>query len=282
MRKGAGISGLSRHTATASSYASLSSSLSATQLAALETQLASFRDSLVSFTAAHRADIRADPAFRHQFQKMCAALGIDPLAGTGRPAWWASLGLGEWAAELALQVVDVCVSTREANGGVIEMGELIARVEAMRRGAPLTTAPTSMASAPAPARAGAGAGAGSAPSALLRPFKRASGDITPDDIRRALDLLAPLRAGYSVHVAGGVTFVRSVPRELDTDQSMLLVLAADSVPRGRLDAFDVAKAAGWSGSRAKTALDDAVMREGMGWVDEDGSVWLLAAVEFAD
>jgi ESCRT-II complex subunit VPS22 len=282
MRKGAGISALSRHTATASSYASLSSSLSASQLSALETQLASFRESLLAFAAAHRADIRKDPAFRHQFQKMCAALGIDPLAGgNGRPAWWAeSLGLGEWAAQLALQVVDVCVSTRDANGGVIEMGELIARVEAMRRGSsqpslPSQPSPSSPSpSAPTPA-----------PSALLRPFKRATAAedaITPDDVRRALDLLAPLRAGYSIHTAGGATFVRSVPRELDTDQSMLLVLAADSAPRGRLDAFAVAKAAGWSGARARTALEDAVMREGMGWVDEDGSVWLLAAVEFAD
>lgn len=303
MRKGAGISALSRHTATASSYASLSSTLSSQQLTQLETQLASFREALVSFAAAHRADIRKDPAFRHQFQKMCSALGIDPLAGgNGRPAWWAeSLGLGEWSAELALQVVDVCVSTREANGGVIEMGELIARVEAMRRGA--VRAVGAGAGAVGAAGAGAtstsvstststGAGTGAVAAGFgsrifggLSTSSPPSDAITPDDVRRALDLLRPLRAGYTLHEIGGVTFVRSVPRELDMDQSMLLVLASDARPRGALTEGGVARAAGWSAVRARTALEDAVMREGIGWVDEQGgerTVWLLAAVEFAD
>lgn len=262
MRKGAGLSALSRQTATASSYSALSSTISQTQVTQLETSLASFREALVSFAAAHRSDIRKDPAFRHQFQKMCAALGIDPLAGSrgGRPAWWAdALGLGEWSCELALQVVDVCVSTREANGGVIEMGELIARVEAMRRG-----------------ETGKGKG-------RERDVKDET-QITEEDIKRALDMLRPLKAGYTLHTVGGVTFVRSVPRELDTDQSMLLVLA-QSGRRGVLTERIVRERAGWSAVRARTALDDAVMREGIGWVDEQGAekeVWLLAAVEFEE
>lgn len=252
MRKGAGISGLTRQTATTSSYSALSTSLSSQQVAALETSLASFRDALSAFAAAHRADIRKDPGFRHQFQKMCAAIGVDPLAtaGGGRDAWWAEqLGLGEWSCELALQVVDVCVSTRERNGGTIEMGELISRVERMRGG---------------------------------NTEGRGKDRITPDDITRALELLRPLRAGYSLHAAGGATFVRSVPRALDTDQSMLLLLAAES--GGRLSEPGVRDATGWSSLRARTALDDCVMREGLGWVDEQdgGAVWVVAAVDFQD
>ncbi|WOO80555.1 Vacuolar-sorting protein SNF8 [Vanrija pseudolonga] len=248
MRKGAGISGLTRHTAATSSYNALSTALTAQQVGHLETSLASFRDALVTFAAQHRADIRKDPALRHQFQKMCAAIGVDPLAGSsGRGAWWSEqLGLGEWSCELALQVVDVCVSTRERNGGIIEMSELIARVERMRGGA-------------------------------------AADKITEDDIRRAVDLLAPLHAGYTLHSAGGTTFVRSVPRELDTDQSMLLVLASDT--GGALTEADVRERTGWPQVRARTALDDCVMREGLGWVDEQASqrtVYLIAAVDFAD
>jgi ESCRT-II complex subunit VPS22 len=160
--------------------------------------------------------------------------------------------LGEWSAELALQVVDVCISTRERNGGTIEMGELISRVDKMRGG-------------------GGSSGSGSSGSS--------GSSITPDDIARALDLLRPLKAGYSIHTAGGTSFVRSVPRALDTDQNMLLILASDS--GGRLAADDVRAHTGWSALRARTALDDCVMREGLAWVDDvDASVWVVAAVEF--
>lgn len=249
MRKGAGISALQRHTATASSYSALSSTLSSQQLVSLETSLASFRDELSRFAAAHGSAIRRDPAFRHQFQRMCAAIGIDPLAASGsaRPSWFAdSLGLREWTAALALQVVDVCVSTRERNGGVIELGELTDRVRRMRN-----------------------AGASS------------KEEITEEDVRKAIDTLEPLHAGYRVTEAGGVTYVRTVPRELDTDQSMLLVLASES--GGQLTARGIQEKTGWSRVRAETALGDCVMREGLGWVDDvDGSVWLVAAVDFAD
>lgn len=104
--------------------------------------------------------------------------------------------------------------------------------------------------------------------------------ITPDDIVRALDLLRPLKAGYSTHTVGGATFVRSVPRALDTNQSMLLVLASES--GGHLTETGVREKTGWAALRARTALDDCVMREGLGWVDEDGSVWVVAAIEFED
>ncbi|EKC99036.1 negative regulation of transcription by glucose-related protein [Trichosporon asahii var. asahii CBS 8904] len=248
MRKGAGISALQRHTATASSYSALSSTLSSQQLTSLETSLASFREELSRFASLHGAEIRRDPAFRHQFQRMCAAIGIDPLAASGsaKPSWFAdSLGLREWTCALALQVVDVCVSTRERNGGVIELGELTQRVRRMRD-------------------------TGSSKE-----------EITEEDVRKAIDTLEPLHAGYRVSEAGGVTYVRTVPRELDTDQSMLLVLASET--GGQLTAGGIQSKTGWSRVRAETALGDCVMREGMGWVDDvDGSVWLVAAVDFED
>lgn len=247
MKKGAGISALSRHTATTSSYSALSTPITQTQFTSLQTSLHSFRFALTSFASAHRSDIRKDPAFRHQFQKMCATLGVDPLAG-GAPAkagaWWTEvLGLGEWQYELAVQVVDVCVSTRERNGGMIEIEELACRVVRMRGG----------------------------------------GDITREDILSSLELLRPLHAGYSVYPVGGSLFVRSIPRELDTDQSLLLVVAADS--GGRLTEGLVQSKTGWNAVRCRTVLDECVMREGLGWVDAQGAdreVWLIAAVDFGE
>jgi len=89
MRRGAGISRLSRQTDNLSNYTALSTTLSTQQLATLESSLDSFRAALVHFAAQHRADIRKDPAFRHQFQKMCPAIEVDPLAaGSGKSTWW--------------------------------------------------------------------------------------------------------------------------------------------------------------------------------------------------
>lgn len=282
MRKGAGISALQRHTATASSYSALSSALSSQQVAALEASLASFRAELARFAAQHGAAIRRDPAFRHQFQRMCAAIGIDPLAAApgaaARPSWFADqLGLREWTCALALQVVDVCVSTRDRNGGVIELGELTQRVRRMR-----DTTGGGAGGAGAGQAGGAGGGqAGGAGAGQGGVGGGGAGDITEEDVRKAVDVLAPLKAGYRVTEAGGTTYVRTVPRELDTDQTMLLVLAAES--GGPLTARAVQAATGWGRVRAETALGDAVMREGLGWVDDaDGSVWLVAAVDFGD
>jgi len=263
MRKSAGISGLSRHNATTSSYASLSTSLSASQLTSLETSLASFREALLTFSRQHRDDIRADPAFRHQFTKMCSVLGVDPLSGpTSSKAgggFWGGLGLGEWSYELCVQVVDVCVSTRGGNGGMIEMKDLIKRVGKMR---------------------GLENGTGEVMPRVTGKGKEKEQTIAKEDITRAIGLLSPL-AGYSIVSMGGVDFVRSVPRELDTDQTTLLVIAATT--NGRLTESRIRRELGWNDIRARQALEDSVMREGLGWVDEqdsERSVWLIAAVVF--
>ncbi|WVQ81512.1 hypothetical protein IAT38_003636 [Cryptococcus sp. DSM 104549] len=280
MRKGAGLSALSRHTNTTTSYSSLSSTLTSSQLTNLTSSLESFRTALVSFASAHRADIRKDPAFRHQFQKMCAAIGVDPLAvgpsgvgssgsgGIGRGWWSEVLGIGEWEYELAVQVVDVCVSTRGENGGMIEMGDLIRRVGRLRSGG--------LAALPDPS---------GGKSKLPAPAGDEPGQVTPEDIMRTLKLLHPLHAGYTIHhPSPSTTYVRTIPRSLDTDQSTLLALAATT--GGRLIPRAVKMQTGWAEVRVRTALEDCVMREGLGWVDEQadgggtGDVWIIAATEF--
>ena len=158
---------------------------------------------------------------------------------------WSRLGLGEWTYELSVQIVDVCVSSRALNGGLIELRDLIRRVERMR------------------GQAG----------------------VTPSDVERSIALLDPLRAGYAIVDLGGTWYVRSVPRELDTDQGILLVLAAST--GGRVTPAAVKTHTGWTDVRARAAVDNCVVRDGLGWVDEQDSasgggqvVWILAAVEF--
>lgn len=248
MRRGPGISALSRHSATANSYTALSSTLSAAQLSSVQSNLESFRTALIAFATSHHNDIKKDPAFRHQFQKMCAAIGVDPLAGsssTGPRGWQEMLGLGEWQYGLAVQIVDVCVSTRAANGGLIQVEDLARRVEKMRAG---------------------------------------TGKVSTSDIVDALPLLKPLSAGYSLLTVAGSQYVRSVPRELDTDQTVVLAYAKEM--GGRVTERGLAVKTGWQDVRVKQALEDCVGREGMGWIDDqslggDGiEIWLMVAVQW--
>ncbi len=43
-------------------------------------QLESFKSYLEKFAVQHQADIKKDAEFRQHFQKMCARIGVDPLA----------------------------------------------------------------------------------------------------------------------------------------------------------------------------------------------------------
>jgi ESCRT-II complex subunit VPS22 len=138
---------------------------------------------------------------------------------------------------------------------MIEMNDLIKRVGKMR-------------------------GLGSGPSTAAGGGKGKGEVISKEDVIQAIGLLKPL-AGYSVVPIGGVDFVRSVARELDTDQSALLIIAATT--GGRLTESRIRRELGWGDVRARQALEDSVMREGLGWVDEqdsERSVWLIASVEF--
>jgi ESCRT-II complex subunit VPS22 len=90
-------------------------------------QLEGFRGKLEEFASKHRNEIRKDPAFRKQFQDMCASIGVDPLASS-KGFWSQVLGVGDFYYELGIQVVEVCLATSHRNGGLITLGELRERL----------------------------------------------------------------------------------------------------------------------------------------------------------
>ena len=91
--------------------------------------MVSFRSSLESFAFKYKEEIRSNPLFRAQFHRMCQSAGVDPLAC--HKGFWASLlGLGDFYYELSVQVVDVCRASREKNGGLIEMQEVLSILKA--------------------------------------------------------------------------------------------------------------------------------------------------------
>ncbi|KAI0065233.1 winged helix DNA-binding domain-containing protein [Artomyces pyxidatus] len=246
---GVGLAAFDRQQQSQRSFAALSSQLSQAQVDDLHAQLDQFRTALSSFATHHRKDILSDPRFRHAFQQMCASIGVDPLAGPRRGGWWdEALGLGDWQSELGVQVVDVCVSTRERNGGLIELRELV-RVVSRLRGLD-------------------------------------GGAITEEDIVQSIRALKPLGAGYEVIDCGdGRRMVRSVVKELDADQMVVLALAGEQ--GGRVDEEGLVLKKGWARERARTALENMLLRDGTCWLDEqdghDGmgrAYWVPAAMQW--
>lgn len=154
-RKGVGLAAFDRSRLTSAQFASHGTSLRNTNAQALETQLAVFRSLLQQFAQTHARDIRSDPSFRAQFARMCAAIGVDPLAssnnnnsggggvGVGVGSIWAQLlgrSVNDFYFELAVRVVEVCGATRGENGGLIGVRELTDRVMKGRmEGAPEIT-----------------------------------------------------------------------------------------------------------------------------------------------
>jgi ESCRT-II complex subunit VPS22 len=143
-RKGVGLAAFDRSRLTSAQYASHGSTLRSTNAQALETQLAVFRSLLQQFAQTHAKDIRSNPTFRAQFARMCAAIGVDPLASSsggnssggggssgGVGSIWAQLlgrSVNDFYFELAVRVVEVCGETRGENGGLIELRKVRERI----------------------------------------------------------------------------------------------------------------------------------------------------------
>lgn len=99
------------------------------------------------------------------------------------------------------------------------------------------------------------------PGAAFLPFR--------DDILRAVGTLKPLGSSYSVIKVGSKPYIRSVPKELNTDQSAVLeavqVLGYVSISMLMVNIR-------WARARAQTAVEDLV-GEGMLWVDKQSQEW---------
>ena len=257
MRRGPGIAALDRNLHSSTAFSSLGDDLTASQLTELRQQLDRFSTSLRQFSSAHRSEIRKNAEFRHAFQKMCYSIGVDPLSSSTRSAgglsglWSDMLGLGDWQYELGVQIIDVCVSTRSTNGGIIAMDDLIRRVTALRTG--------------------------TNPPIVGKGKVGKEEEITEDDVVRSIKMLAPLGCGYEVVSlgTGEQKMVRSVPRELDTDTMVVLSMLLSSSTGEQLpflteDSLVARQQSqrGWTRERARAVLETMSMREGMLWIDE--------------
>ncbi|KAH7827765.1 Vacuolar protein sorting 22 (Vps22) [Monocercomonoides exilis] len=157
----------------------------AKRLQFLKEQLDAFKESMKKFAIEHKDEIAKRPEFRLKFHNLCRSVGIDPLTSS-KGMWAELLGIGDFYYELSVQIVDVCISTRNHNGGIIEISELKRRVEDLRN---------------------------------------QKNSISNDDIVRAIGKLNILRSGFCVHRIGKQTLIHTVPNELNMDQKLILELA---------------------------------------------------------
>ncbi|KAF6812790.1 ell complex subunit [Colletotrichum sojae] len=241
-RKGIGIAAFDRSRITSAQYASHGSNLRSNNAQALETQLSVFRSLLQQFAQTHAKDIRSNPSFRAQFARMCTAIGVDPLASSsssgsgsgGSSSIWAQLlgrSVNDFYFELAVRVVEVCGATRDENGGLIGVREVRERIMAGRM--------------------------------------EGASEVTEDDVLRAVGTLKPLGSSFSVIKVGSKDYIRSIPKELNTDQSAVLeavqVLGYVSISMLMVNLR-------WPKARAQTALED-LLGEGMLWLDKQCPEW---------
>lgn len=157
--------------------------LSAERARQMKVQLEAFKQKLERFAIQHKDEIQRDAAFRAKFHAMCSSIGVDPL--TSRKGKWAELlGVGNFYYELGVRVIEVCVSTRSINGGIIAVPQLIQLLK--RRRITYTE------------------------------------DISPDDIEKAVSKLSVLGNGFKIFEAGSQKMVQSIPLELSPDHTTAL------------------------------------------------------------
>lgn len=127
---------------------------------------------------------------------------------------------------LGVLIVEECRSTRAENGGLISVSDLRARIQTGRSiGGGMT--------------------------------------VSEDDIKRAVDSLAPLGSCFTMLTIGHRSLIRSVPKELNVDQST--VLEAIQV-LGYVTVSMLQVNLGWERPRAVAVVED-LMVDSLVWVD---------------
>ncbi|OCK85814.1 ESCRT-2 complex [Lepidopterella palustris CBS 459.81] len=251
-RRGVGLSAFTRNHISTAQYASHGNALRSAQAESLQTQLSVFQSVLHQFSITHAKDIRSNPTFRAEFARMCNTIGVDPLASShhkstssggggkaeGGGSFWAQMlggSVNDFYFELGVRVVEVCRDTRPENGGMIAVSEVRQRVQK-----------------------GKGIGGGM--------------EVSDDDVLRAVSSLQPLGSGFTIMKLGHNQMIRSIPKELNTDQSTVLeaiqVLGYITVSMLQLNLS-------WERARAIAVIDD-LMADSLVWVDrqaEETEYW---------
>ena len=208
MRRKVGVASIQKRDSSNAAFSTMGKALEAQKLSSVMTTLNAFKDSLVQFAQKHREKINSDPEFRMQFHQMCMGLGVDPLASS-KGFWSDVLGVGDFYFELGVVIIQICVKTRSANGGLLKMTELLDLLHAHNQ--------------------------------IQKQQK-----VEALDVSRAIAKLAVLGGGFRVLSITGEMYVVSTPLEISTDHEVLIVCAKT---HGYVSPALLAGQQGWSNQR---------------------------------
>lgn len=97
----------------------------------------------------------------------------------------------------------------------------------------------------------------------LYKFQFRSNPASRDDILHAVKALEPLGSGFTIIPLGNKQFIRSIPKELNTDQSTVLEVLQIS---GYITVSMLQLNLNWEKARASTVIEDLVA-DSLVWVD---------------
>ena len=209
----------------------------------------SLETKLSDFAHKHRSEIQNDPAFRHEFLRMCAPLGVDPLLSK-KSFWNGVLGMGDFYYELAVKVAEACLASRTRNGGIMSITEVQSILS--KRTTKFDFAGPSTSSS----KGSKGKG------------KKSKQGYSEEDIKISIKKLAKLGNGFRTIQVGSSTMIVSVPTELNTDHMEVMTLAKNMQC---VTIEQVQDGTGWNEERAERALQ-LLLQEGMAWLDKHGGL----------
>lgn len=218
-RRGAGgVGAIHKQQLAQSRFKDKGSEIADDQLQQMTKQMESFRTNLQDFAGKYKKNIRKNPKFRQQFQEMCAAAGVDPLASS--KGFWANmLGVGDFYYELGVQIIEVCLATRHRNGGILPLDDLRKLV------------------------------------VKSRSVAAKQEEIASDDLLRAIDKVKVLGEGFRIIACGKSYIVQSVPAELSIDHTNVIQKASST---GYVTFTSLINDFGWEKLRAQRAIEDLV------------------------
>ncbi|EAA06892.1 AGAP000771-PA [Anopheles gambiae str. PEST] len=231
MRRRAGVGAIQKQRLEAEKYKDKGTELQESQFEQMVKQMEALKENLEEFASKHRSEIKKNPQFRRQFQEMCAAIGVDPLASA--KGFWSVLGMGDFFYELSVQVVEVCLAHNHITGGLMDLDELRNRLVAARG------------------------------------KSQTHQEITTEDILMATKKLKIFGNGFTVYSVGkNRHMVQSIPGELSLQETTVLS-AASNQGQGFVTVASLMSDLGWTQARAEQAVEK-MLGEGMAWIDTQG------------
>jgi ESCRT-II complex subunit VPS22 len=119
---------------------------------------------------------------------MCLSAGADPLS-SNKGFWSDLLGVGDFYFELAVKIIQITVSTRSSNGGLISSTEMVSK---------------------------------------LQQNSTSGTTITLEDVHKAIEKISVLGNGFRLVRISNASMILSVPLEITTDHQTIIAAASEN------------------------------------------------------